>query len=79
MGLITGVWLFWEAGKRLWRRAEGETAVWRPVLVGFGGVLLAILFHGLVDHSFFLVDLAYSFMLVLGTAAWLASPETANT
>lgn len=79
LGLITGVWLFWEAGKRLWRRAEGETAVWRPVLVGFGGVLLAILFHGLVDHSFFLVDLAYSFMLVLGTAVWLTLPETANT
>ncbi len=78
-GLLTGIWLFWEAGKRLWRRAERVTAVWQPVLVGFGGVLLAILFHGLVDHSFFLVDLAYSFMLVLGTAVWLAEKQSANT
>jgi len=70
-GLITGFWLFWEAGKRLWRKAEKITAVWQPVLVGFGGALLAILFHGLVDHSFFLVDLAYGFMLILGTAVWL--------
>jgi O-antigen ligase len=70
-GLLAGFWLFWEAGKRLWRRAERVTAVWQPVLVGFGGSLVAILFHGLVDHSFFLVDLAYAFMLILGTAVWL--------
>jgi O-antigen ligase len=71
LGLVTGVWLFWEAGRRLWRRAVQVTAVWQPVLVGFGGSLVAILFHGLVDHSFFLVDLAYAFMLILGTAVWL--------
>ncbi len=70
-GFIIGFWLFWEAGKRLWRKAGSITAVWQSVLVGFGGVFLAILFHGLVDHSFFLVDLAYEFMLMLGTAVWL--------
>ena len=75
-GLLTGIWLFWEAGKRLWRRAERVTAVWQPVLIGFGGSLLAILFHGLVDHSFFLVDLAYGFMLILGTAVWLAPEQS---
>ncbi|NHZ72829.1 MAG: hypothetical protein GWP17_07075, partial [Aquificales bacterium] len=74
-GLVTGIWLFWEAGRRLWRNAEGITAVWQPVLIGFGGSLLAILFHGLVDHSFFLVDLAYAFMLMLGTAVWLHRPQ----
>ncbi|MBE2220350.1 MAG: O-antigen ligase family protein [Anaerolineae bacterium] len=70
-GLLTGFWLFGEAGRRLWRKAAGVTAVWQPILVGFGGALVAILFHGLVDHSFFLVDLAYGFMLILGTAVWL--------
>lgn len=70
-GFLAGLWLFWEGGKRLWRKAARVTAVWQPVLVGFGATLVAILFHGLVDHSFFLVDLAYAFMLVLGTAVWL--------
>jgi O-antigen ligase len=78
LGLLTGFWLFWEAGKRLWRKAERVTAVWQPILVGFGGSLLAILFHGLVDHSFFLVDLAYGFMLVLGTAVWLEDKHLEN-
>jgi hypothetical protein len=72
LGLIVGIWLFGEAGRRLWHKAARVTAVWQPVLVGFGGALLVILFHGLVDHSFFLVDLAYTFMLILGTAVYLS-------
>ncbi len=71
VGLLVGFWLFAEAGRRLWRKAEQVTAVWQPVFIGFGGVLVAIIGHGLVDHSFFLVDLAYAFMLMLGTAVWL--------
>jgi hypothetical protein len=30
-----------------------------------------MLVHGLVDNSFFLVDLAFVFMWMLGTAVWL--------
>jgi hypothetical protein len=42
--------------------------------VGIAGALAAIVAHGLVDHSFFLVDLAYVFFLLLGLAVWLAHP-----
>ena len=30
-----------------------------------------MLIHGLVDHSFFLVDLAFAFYLMLGIVIWL--------
>jgi hypothetical protein len=38
-----------------------------------GAALADMVFHGLVDHSFFLVDLAFAFYLLLGTAVWLQS------
>jgi hypothetical protein len=31
--------------------------------------------HGLVDHSFFLVDLAFVFYLILGVGVWLGRPR----
>jgi hypothetical protein len=51
---------------------------WLPVAVGFSGSLAAMLAHGLVDHSFFLVDLAFVFYLILGTAVWLATSSLAT-
>jgi hypothetical protein len=46
------------------------------VVVGFGGALVDMLAHGLVDHSFFLVDLAFAFYLMLGTAvSWQSESE----
>jgi len=38
----------------------------RPLAVGCAGLLAAMLGHGLVDHSFFLIELAYPFMLTAG-------------
>ncbi len=40
----------------------------RPLAAGALGLMAAMLAHGLVDHSFFLVDLAFAFMLVAGLA-----------
>jgi O-antigen ligase len=71
LGLLSGTWLIGEAGWRLWRLPGRVTAVWLPAAVGLGGGLVHMLLHGIVDHSFFLVDLAYAFYLMLGTAVWL--------
>ncbi|MCB8983119.1 MAG: O-antigen ligase family protein [Ardenticatenaceae bacterium] len=91
LGLLAGVWVIGEAGWRLVKSykllagsykpevtGDGHrvTAVWLPVAVGLGGGLISMVLHGMVDHSFFLTDLAYAFYLMLGTAVWLEARET---
>ena len=71
LGLVAGVWMIWVLARTLKRAVAMVPAQWLPVAVGFSGALAAMLVHGLVDHSFFLVDLAFSFYLMLGTAVWL--------
>jgi hypothetical protein len=71
LGLLVGGWLFYSLGRTVSRAMASVTAEWQPVAVGLAGSLAAILAHGLVDHSFFLIDLAYAFFLLLGTAVWL--------
>lgn len=72
LGLIVGSWMIWEAGAALVRSIRHVDGEWLPVAAGFAGSLAAILAHGLVDHSFFLVDLAYVFFLLMATGLWLA-------
>ena len=78
LGLLAGGWLMWEAGRATRRaiRRAGET--WLPVATGLGGLLAAMLAHGLVDHSFFLVDLSFVFFLALGAAVWLSGSTDVN-
>ena len=71
LGLLAGGWLFWQLARLLRRALAQALAEWQPVAVGFAGALAATFTHGLVDHSFFLVDLAFVFYLMLGTAVWL--------
>ncbi len=71
LGLAAGGWMIWRLGRLLQKARAQVTAEWRPVVVGLGGALAAMLAHGLVDHSFFLADLAFTFYLMLGTAVWL--------
>jgi O-antigen ligase len=66
MGLMAGATLFiafWQVARQLPARLN---TAWRPVGVGILGALAYSLAHGLVDQSFFLVDLAGSTMLLLG-------------
>jgi O-antigen ligase len=78
LGVLAGGWLFWEYGHR-WQRLWGRaTAAQLPLVVGIGGMLADIIGHGLVDHSFFLVDLAFVFYLGLGTAVWLTESSAQN-
>lgn len=73
LGLVAGGWLIGQLGWLLWQARRRVSPLWLPVVVGFGGALIDILAHGLVDHSFFLVDLAFVFYLMLGTAVWWRS------
>ena len=76
-GLLAGLWLFGSAALTLWRVLKEVPAPWLPVAAGFAGSLAVMLLHGQVDHSFFLVDLAFSFYLLIGTAVWLDILPTA--
>jgi O-antigen ligase len=68
LGLLAGVGLI--AG--YWLLAKRMMQINRPVAIGCAGFLAAMLTHGLVDHAFFLVDLAFAFMLTAGVMAALA-------
>ena len=70
-GLLAGGWLIWEAFRALRQGIRRAHAQWLPVAAGFAGSLAAMLAHGLVDHSFFLIDLSYIFFLTLGVAVWI--------
>jgi hypothetical protein len=71
LGLIAGAWLIFNLARTLYQDLKSVPASWFPIAAGFSGALATMLVHGLVDHSFFLVDLAFSFYLMLGTAVWL--------
>ncbi|MFQ5397966.1 MAG: O-antigen ligase family protein [Anaerolineae bacterium] len=73
LGLITGGWMFAQLAALLRRLRASAAAEWTPLVVGLGGALVDVVMHGLVDHSFFLVDLSFAFYLMLGTAVWLAN------
>ena len=71
LGLVTGGWLIWEAARAAWRALRNAGPTWLPVAAGLSGALAAMLAHGLVDHSFFLIDLAFTFFLILGVCVWV--------
>jgi O-antigen ligase len=50
------------------RRALRQPGL-RPFALGCVGLLAEVLAHGMVDHSFFLVDLMYAFMIVAALLA----------
>jgi O-antigen ligase len=63
---------FWRTGVRVYRRLRGTGGALEankmpllPLAVGLMGAVADMVAHGLVDHSFFLVDLAYVFFLAL--------------
>ncbi len=80
LGLLAGGWLLWQWVRTL-RRALSSAEIapaWLPISVGLCGALAAGLAHGLVDHSFFLVDLAFGTMLMLASAEWLTTLSKPN-
>jgi putative inorganic carbon (HCO3(-)) transporter len=73
-GIAVLLWLqfaFWRAAWHLYHhQLPGEEQV---LILGLMGSMVATLAHGLVDNSFFLVDLAYIFFLTLGIVGRLAA------
>jgi O-antigen ligase len=69
IGLGVFVWMqiaFWSTALRALRRAKAalDTGQW-ALLIGFMASMINFLAHGLVDASYFVVDLAFVFMLTL--------------
>src|SRR5262249_11132065 len=61
---------FWREARSLYRRLpEGET---RALAIGLMAAMVASLAHGLIDNSFFLVDLAFVLMLMLAATQILS-------
>ncbi len=71
VGLLAGGWMIFILARTLKRALNQVPPIWLPIAAGLSGALAAMLVHGLVDHSFFLVDLAFAFYLMLGIAVWL--------
>jgi O-antigen ligase len=67
LGVIALFWLqgaFWSRSLGLYQRlSEGKN---RALLLGLMASMVATLAHGLIDNSYFLVDLAFVFFLTLG-------------
>ncbi|HIE37536.1 MAG TPA: hypothetical protein EYP77_00405 [Anaerolineae bacterium] len=67
-GAAVGIWLqvsFWRTALPLRRLRDPDG---RALALGLMGGMADVLAHGLVDHSFFLIDLAFAFFLFLGLA-----------
>jgi hypothetical protein len=68
-GIALLLWLqvaFWASAWRLYQKRP------EPLVLGLLGSMAAFLSHGLVDNSYFLVDLAFVFFLTVGIVQRLA-------
>ncbi|MGD2105389.1 MAG: O-antigen ligase family protein [Anaerolineae bacterium] len=75
-GMVVGLWLqaaFWRRGLSLRLDSGGDR---RALAIGLMGSMAYAVAHGLVDASFFFVDLALSFLLVLGLVQSLKGNTT---
>jgi O-antigen ligase len=73
LGVVAGAWLqvaFWRLALPLRRLRDPDR---RALALGLMGAMADTLVHGLVDHSFFLIDLAFAFLLLLALAHALRS------
>lgn len=62
-GIVLLLWLqiaFWRNAWRLYQKLP------EPLILGLMGSMVVFLVHGLVDNSYFLVDLAFAFFLSVG-------------
>jgi O-antigen ligase len=78
LGLLVALGLqvrFWQAASRLYRRAAATA---RPLIAALMGTMLAFLVHGLIDNSYFLIDLAFYFWMTVALLE-VTSRETAWT
>ncbi|MFQ6101295.1 MAG: O-antigen ligase family protein [Anaerolineae bacterium] len=75
-GLIAGLWMqiaFWRLALPSRHLTDPDH---RALALGLMGSMVNLLAHGLVDASYFVIDLAFVFFLTLGLVQWLARSET---
>ena len=67
LGFMCGLWLqigFWKTALETYKRLSADREL-KALCLGLMGSMADMLAHGLVDHSFFLLDLAFAFFLTL--------------
>ncbi len=67
------VWIEVEFFRRAWRLFRESEGLTRALAAGLMGSMVDFLAHGMIDAAYFVVDLAFVFMLTLGLAARLAA------
>ncbi len=75
LGLVAGLWLqvaFWRLALPLHRLSAPDR---RALAIGLMGSMVNFVAHGLVDASYFVIDLAFVFFLTLGVIQWLQRRE----
>ena len=72
-GLLAGVGLVVGLVQAIQRGLKTDEAL-RPIYIGAAGMLAATLAHGLVDQSFFLIELAFPFMVLAGIVSRKSIP-----
>jgi O-antigen ligase len=73
LGLLSFIWLeviFWRVSLRGWARWRVRREA--PLALGAMAAMLAALVHGLVDNSYFLIDLSLIFWYLVALASFLA-------
>ena len=74
LGVAALIWLegaFFVKGLRLYRRLPDKSE--RALVLGLMASMVACLAHGLIDNSYFLVDLAFVFFLTMGVVASMSA------
>jgi O-antigen ligase len=81
LGVLVLVWLegaFFVKGLRLYHRLPDQDE--RALILGLMASMVACLAHGLIDNSYFLVDLAFAFFITMGiiasTSAQIEAPDS---
>jgi O-antigen ligase len=73
-GLVAFLWLevtFWRGALYAWRVCPAPGA--RPIMAGAMAVMAASLAHGLVDNSYFLIDLSVAFWLLCAMVSFFGA------
>ncbi|MDX1662810.1 MAG: O-antigen ligase family protein [Candidatus Promineifilaceae bacterium] len=78
-GLGSGIILFAALARNLFRLQRAPLPVGRPLAIAIAAAFADMLLHGLVDHSFFLIDLAFAFFLMLALSEWLRQRQQEST
>ena len=73
-GVVVGAWLLAVAVRLGWRELRRQRTV-PPAVAGLLASVAATAAHGLIDNSFFLVDLGFVWMMTLGLLAAQAEAE----